>query len=586
MEGNMNEEDMQRCPSCDAEVDDDEMECPECGEILLPVDIDEDDKEVVENEPRKKKQGSDLMEEMGLGVLGNMVEKKVLSTVEEMEKRLEEEKKFLEGQIEEQKREMKKIEREAEQHRKELHDEYKEEREKLQREYEEKKKELESELDEQSEKIDSLEKESREQREELLEKYEDEKKELEEKLNIQRDKIDDLEQKALEQKEELLEKYEREKKELEKELKDQADKINELEKKSMQQKEELRQEFDSGRDDLKKELKEEIVRTRDGLEQEREREKELLEKDIESLKTRFEEELEGMRERHQEQMEVFKSMAERSEGDGPGLPGSQALDLENELKQPVYPFPAIVGQERMKRSLLLNAINPDIRGVLLWGPGGSAKKTAVLGLAELLSEMEDVDKDEVKVWTDPERYMTGAVATSKANVNYIIDNELRNGALSTKTIDKNGSPTMVVSSPDAVDRRLISYMDQFSLHVKVDPLEDMDKRMEVSRRNSEFRRDPERFREDYQGEMDSLRDRIIQTRQRLPSVKVDSRQRSTIARVCAQNELPSDMDISIQEISRTIAAYDDRDEVLDEDIQEALDLALIHRVTETLTEEV
>ena len=29
-----------------------------------------------------------------------------------------------------------------------------------------------------------------------------------------------------------------------------------------------------------------------------------------------------------------------------------------------YPFTAIVGQERMKRALLLNAINPQIGGVL------------------------------------------------------------------------------------------------------------------------------------------------------------------------------------------------------------------------------
>ena len=33
----------------------------------------------------------------------------------------------------------------------------------------------------------------------------------------------------------------------------------------------------------------------------------------------------------------------------------------------VYPFPAIAGQERMKRALLLNAVNPRIGGVLIRG---------------------------------------------------------------------------------------------------------------------------------------------------------------------------------------------------------------------------
>jgi Mg-chelatase subunit ChlI len=33
----------------------------------------------------------------------------------------------------------------------------------------------------------------------------------------------------------------------------------------------------------------------------------------------------------------------------------------------IYPFTAIVGQERMKRALILNAIDPRIGGVLIRG---------------------------------------------------------------------------------------------------------------------------------------------------------------------------------------------------------------------------
>ena len=35
----------------------------------------------------------------------------------------------------------------------------------------------------------------------------------------------------------------------------------------------------------------------------------------------------------------------------------------------IYPFSAIVGQEQMKKALLLNAINPKIGGVLIRGEG-------------------------------------------------------------------------------------------------------------------------------------------------------------------------------------------------------------------------
>jgi Mg-chelatase subunit ChlI len=56
----------------------------------------------------------------------------------------------------------------------------------------------------------------------------------------------------------------------------------------------------------------------------------------------------------------------------------------------IYPFTAVVGQERMKRALVLNAINPQIGGVLIRGERGTAKSTAARALAALIPNIEVV----------------------------------------------------------------------------------------------------------------------------------------------------------------------------------------------------
>ena len=53
-----------------------------------------------------------------------------------------------------------------------------------------------------------------------------------------------------------------------------------------------------------------------------------------------------------------------------------------------FPFTAVVGQERMKMALVINAVNPSVGGVLIKGERGTGKSTAVRALADLLPEIE------------------------------------------------------------------------------------------------------------------------------------------------------------------------------------------------------
>lgn len=56
-----------------------------------------------------------------------------------------------------------------------------------------------------------------------------------------------------------------------------------------------------------------------------------------------------------------------------------------------FPFMAIVGQHEMRIALMLSVINPAIGGVLLIGPRGIGKTTAVRSLTELLPDVEVSD---------------------------------------------------------------------------------------------------------------------------------------------------------------------------------------------------
>lgn len=83
-------------------------------------------------------------------------------------------------------------------------------------------------------------------------------------------------------------------------------------------------------------------------------------------------------------------------------------------RRAVFPFTAIVGQERMKRALILNAVSPQIGGVLIRGERGTAKSTASRGLAALLPDIEVVagsrfndDPQRPGEWSDETRTRFG-----------------------------------------------------------------------------------------------------------------------------------------------------------------------------------
>ncbi len=57
-------------------------------------------------------------------------------------------------------------------------------------------------------------------------------------------------------------------------------------------------------------------------------------------------------------------------------------------KRLVFPFSAIVGLDKLKLAILINAVNPKIGGLLIKGPKGSGKSTIIRALADILPRIE------------------------------------------------------------------------------------------------------------------------------------------------------------------------------------------------------
>lgn len=60
------------------------------------------------------------------------------------------------------------------------------------------------------------------------------------------------------------------------------------------------------------------------------------------------------------------------------------------MKRHIFPFSGLIGQEKMKTGLLVNAVDPGIGGVLISGHKGTGKSTAVRALTRILPKIEVV----------------------------------------------------------------------------------------------------------------------------------------------------------------------------------------------------
>ncbi|MDU1443447.1 MAG: ATP-binding protein [Clostridium cochlearium] len=315
----------------------------------------------------------------------------------------------------------------------------------------------------------------------------------------------------------------------------------------------------------------------------------------------------------------------------------------------VYPFTAIVGQENMKKALILNVINPSLGGVLIRGEKGTAKSTAVRALAQLLPERSQVEgcifgcdpedkssmctkcsekikkgnkldkiNEKMKVVDLPvsatedrvvgtldieyaikkgeKKFEPGILAEANRNILYVdevnllddhvVDVLLDSAAMGVNTIEREGvsfsHPAKFIlvgtMNPEEGDLRP-QLLDRFGMVVDVIAERDTKKRVEVIKRRLEYEDNNEEFILSYEKEQQKLRDRISKAKEILKEVSFDDKILEMAAKISIEMEVDGHRaDISMIKTAMTIAAFNGRDKVNSEDMLEAAELTLPHRM--------
>ncbi|MBN1653496.1 MAG: ATP-binding protein [Deltaproteobacteria bacterium] len=281
----------------------------------------------------------------------------------------------------------------------------------------------------------------------------------------------------------------------------------------------------------------------------------------------------------------------------------------------VFPFVAIVGQEQMKLALTLIAVYPAIGGLLIRGQKGTAKSTAVRGLAELLpgddgeNSKHFVDlplgatEDMVVGTIDFEaairygesRFLPGLLHRAHGGILYVdevnlLDDHLVDCILDAaesgvNRVEREGlrvqhpSRFALIGSMNPEEGELRpQLLDRFGLAIQVSAEDSADNRVQLVRQRERFDRINGAFVASYHPQTEALAQRIASARKRVQQVKVPSYLLGFISEICRSNNVAGHRaDISIERAARAHAAWLGNDQVSAEDIQQVAPMALLHR---------
>jgi magnesium chelatase subunit D len=169
---------------------------------------------------------------------------------------------------------------------------------------------------------------------------------------------------------------------------------------------------------------------------------------------------------------------------------------------------------------------------------------------------------------------------------HLVDVLLDSAAMGVNTVEREGisvshpSKFILVGTMNPEEGEIRpQLLDRFGLSVEVTGTKDAGERIEIVKTVEEFEKDPESFHGKYENEQERLRQRILRAREVLDEVEIADGLLGTIADICLEFEVHGHRaDFLIARAAKTTAAYNLRKNVTEEDIVEAAELVLPHRM--------
>jgi magnesium chelatase subunit D len=122
-------------------------------------------------------------------------------------------------------------------------------------------------------------------------------------------------------------------------------------------------------------------------------------------------------------------------------------------------------------------------------------------------------------------------------------------------------------------------LDRFGLCVDIEGIRDVETRIEVIKRRKAYESDPETFIPEWDAEEQELRSRILAAKELLSRASMPDDILRMIAQICIDMAVDGHRaDITMMKTAATIAAWNNRTVVGEEDVREAADLVLSHRM--------